>query len=87
MLRVVTRSTGSSRKLVMERAAQSPVASGGNLFVKRNDLIVDTRLGSWSVGAVWNSATGEWLWSFDPSLKPTPAEHTVRFVDPSGYVV
>lgn len=39
--------------------------AGGNLLVARTDLELDTRLGSLAVGAVWNSATRRWTWSFD----------------------
>ena len=39
--------------------------AGGNLLVTRTDLDIDTRLGPLAVGAVWNSATRRWSWSFD----------------------
>ena len=39
--------------------------AGGNLLVARSDLDLDTQLGPFSVGAVWNSATHRWTWSFD----------------------
>ena len=59
-------------------------ASGGNLHVMRDDMNIDTRIGSWKVGAVWNSATGQWLWNFNTSMKPTPAGHRIRFIDSTG---
>ncbi len=39
--------------------------AGGNLLVSRTDLDLDTQLGPFSVGAVWNSAERRWIWSFD----------------------
>ena len=39
--------------------------AGGNLLVSRTDLDLDTQLGPFSVGAVWNSAARRWTWSFD----------------------
>lgn len=39
--------------------------AGGNLLVERTDLDIDTHLGTFSVGAVWNSAAKKWHWSFD----------------------
>ncbi len=38
--------------------------AGGNFLHERTDLEIDTRLGTISVGAAYNSATG-WLWSLD----------------------
>lgn len=38
---------------------------GGNLLVRRVDLSIDTRLGTQEIGAVYNSASGSWLWDFD----------------------
>jgi RHS repeat-associated protein len=54
-----------------QRPAAIPVpggivnAAGGNLLVPRLDLSIDTRLGTRAVGAVYNSKTRDWLWSFD----------------------
>ena len=38
-------------------------AIGGNLLIQRTDMELETVLGSWSVGASWNSSTGVWLWN------------------------
>jgi RHS repeat-associated protein len=56
-------------------------AAGGNLIVRRRDLSVDTPLGSWTVGAIYNSATRAWQWN-----------HRVRydgttFLDATGAVL
>lgn len=41
--------------------------AGGNLMIERTDLVIDTRIGSFSVGARYNSAAISWIWSFDLS--------------------
>jgi len=51
---------------------------GGNLLVRRSDLSIDTHLGTREIGATYNSASGEWLWSFDISYDGA------SFVDPTG---
>lgn len=51
---------------------------GGNLLVRRTDLSIDTHLGTREIGAVYNSASEQWLWSFDISYDGA------RFVDPTG---
>jgi len=51
---------------------------GGNLLVRRTDLSIDTHLGTREIGAAYNSASEQWLWSFDISYDG------VRFVDPTG---
>jgi len=43
-------------------------AAGGTLVVTRLLLSVDTRLGPAAIGAVYHSASGSWLWSFDLRL-------------------
>jgi RHS repeat-associated protein len=53
-------------------------AAGGNLIVRRRDLSLDTPLGTWTIGAIYNSTTRAWQW-----------RHRVRydgttFVDQSG---
>jgi RHS repeat-associated protein len=54
-----------------QRAAVIPVpggllnVAGGNLLVRRVDLSIDTRLGTREVGAVYNSCTRLWQWSFE----------------------
>lgn len=53
-------------------------AAGGNLLVRRVDLAIDTKLGSWEIGAAYNSKTRRWLWSFDVHYDGT------TFVDASG---
>ena len=42
-------------------------AAGGNWFVRRVDLSIDTRIGTRVVTAVWNSASPGWRWSFEMS--------------------
>lgn len=60
-------------------------AYGGNLFIAREDLSVDTQIGEWTVGAVWNSAVGAWHWNFDTRLKqPRPGVAPI-FTDDTGY--
>jgi len=53
-------------------------AAGGNLLVRRLDLAIDTKLGTWEIGAVYNSKSRRWLWSFDTHYDGS------TFVDPSG---
>ena len=55
-------------------------AAGGNLLLSRSDLSVDTVLGRQEIGAVYNSASGTWLWSFQ--IRYDGAE----FLDPTGAV-
>jgi RHS repeat-associated protein len=59
-------------------------ASGGNLHVQRDDISLDTRIGEWSVGAVWNSATGKWLWNFDMTQKLPRHGTDPIFTDDTG---
>lgn len=54
--------------------------AGGNLLLSRLDLSVDTLLGTQEIRAVYNSATGQWLWNFQIRYDGS------RFVDPSGAV-
>ena len=58
------------------RAVVDPM--GGNLLVRRTDLSIDTHLGTQEIGAAYNSASGEWFWSFEISYDG------LRFVDPTG---
>lgn len=60
-------------------------ASGGNLHIARDDLSVDTQVGEWKVGAVWNSAAGAWRWNFDSSLKAYQPGVSPTFRDDTGY--
>ncbi len=61
------------------RVAQGFVnAIGGNLSIERTDISSDTHLGPFDLGAVYNSTTGRWLWSFEMSLVGSV------FVDESG---
>lgn len=53
---------------------------GGNLLVRRTDLSTDTHLGTREIGATYNSASKEWLWSFEISYDGA------SFVDPTGAV-
>ncbi len=55
-------------------------AAGGNLRVERVDLSLDTPLGTHEIRAVYNSASGAWLWNFQMSYDGT------RLVDPTGAV-
>src|SRR5262245_43822182 len=41
-------------------------AAGGNLLLRRVDLSIDTKLGTLEIGAVYNSKTRSWRWSFGP---------------------
>ncbi|MCG8592690.1 MAG: hypothetical protein MJE66_25650 [Proteobacteria bacterium] len=52
--------------------------AGGNLLVERVDLSIDTRLGTHELGAVYNAATGAWL--FDVDVRYADGE----FVDATG---
>jgi len=40
----------------------------GNLLVERSDLDLDTQIGRLDLGATWNSATRDWVWSFEPTF-------------------
>lgn len=51
---------------------------GGNLLVRRVDLVVDTHLGPVEAGATYNSATGVWTWSFEIHYDG------LQFLDPTG---
>jgi RHS repeat-associated protein len=53
-------------------------AISGNLHLRRVDLSIDTRLGTFDIGAAYNSARNGWLWSFDVTYDG------VSFLDPSG---
>ncbi len=69
-----------------QRDAQIPFryghvnAIGGNLYVERVDLSIDTRLGTLDIGAVYNSRERAWRWSFESRYG------TVFFTDPTGAV-
>jgi RHS repeat-associated protein len=52
--------------------------AGGNFFVRRVDLSLDTRLGAQKIGAVYNSQDGAWRWSFDVTYDGS------LFADPTG---
>lgn len=39
--------------------------AGRNLLLERRDLSIDTRLGTWILGGVYNSADRRWRWSFE----------------------
>jgi RHS repeat-associated protein len=60
-------------------------ASGGNLYIARSDMSVDTQVRGWSVGAVWNSANGAWQWSFDSTLLAPQSGQPPIFTDSTGY--
>jgi RHS repeat-associated protein len=67
-------------------------AMGGNLLVRRVDLSIETRLGTREIGAVYNSATGSWLWDFDVRydgatfLDPTGALHETGSLAPGSAI-
>jgi len=42
-------------------------AAARNLLVRWEALSIDTRLGTHTISATYNSATASWLWSFDAS--------------------
>lgn len=54
-------------------------AAGGNLLVTRQELSIDTRLGTLEIDAVYNSASGRWRWSYELEYDGE------RFVDPTGF--
>jgi YD repeat-containing protein len=54
-------------------------AGGGNLLVRRSDLSIDTLLGTQEITASYNTASGEWIWSFQMTYDGT------RFTDVSGF--
>jgi len=67
--------------------------AGGNLLVARTDLDLDTQLGPFSVGAVWNSATRRWVWSFDDVVfvngtfsDATGATHSIGSLAPGAAI-
>ena len=39
--------------------------AGGNLLLRRTDLTLETRLGRFAIGQIWNGADAVWRWSFD----------------------
>ena len=53
-------------------------AAGGNLFVRRVDMTIDTLFGTQEIAASYNSASGEWLWNFQIRYDG------LVFVDPTG---
>jgi RHS repeat-associated protein len=55
-------------------------AANGNLLIERSDIEIDTILGTQSVSATYNSASGEWMWNFEASYDGS------EFIDPSGAV-
>ena len=54
--------------------------AGGNLLLARVDLSLDTPLGTQEIRAVYNSASGRWLWNFQMSYDGT------QLVDATGLV-
>ena len=60
--------------------------AGGNFLHRRVDLSIDTLFGSLEVGAVYNSATGQWQWPFEMTydgqvfLDDTGALHDVSLL-------
>jgi len=56
-------------------------AAGTNVLIQRTDLSIDTYLGSYEIGAAWNSASGSWLWTFDITYDGE------TFLDPTGALI
>ena len=54
---------------------------GGNVAVRRTDFSLDTRLGTWSLGATYHSASGSWHHSWDMTYDGSV------FVDDTGAVL
>lgn len=54
--------------------------AGGNLFVRRVDLTIDTILGRHEIAAVYNAASGRWLWNFQMAYTGS------HFLDPTGFL-
>jgi len=53
--------------------------AGGNLFVRRIDMSIDTLLGRHEVVASYNSASGAWIWNFEMTWDGK------SFLDPTGF--
>jgi hypothetical protein len=51
---------------------------GGNFHTRRTDLSIDTRVGTYAIGAVYNSAAGGWRWGHEMTYAET------TFVDETG---
>jgi RHS repeat-associated protein len=51
---------------------------GGNFYTRRSDLSIDTRVGSYSVAAAYNSASGGWHWAHEMTYVGS------SFVDETG---
>jgi RHS repeat-associated protein len=51
---------------------------GGNFLTRRTDLSIDTRVGTYAVGAVYNSASGGWHWAHEMTYSGA------TFVDETG---
>jgi RHS repeat-associated protein len=51
---------------------------GGNFHTRRTDLSIDTRVGSYALAAVYNSASGGWRWAHEMTYQGT------AFVDDTG---
>jgi RHS repeat-associated protein len=51
---------------------------GGNFMTRRTDLSIDTRVETYAVGAVYNSASGGWRWAHEMSYAGS------TFVDETG---
>jgi len=67
-------------------------AAGGNLLVERTDLSIDTRIGTRELGAVYNSASRNWRWSFETTLldgvftSPTGSVHDTSGLGDGGVI-
>jgi RHS repeat-associated protein len=55
-------------------------AAGGNLMIERLDISIDTILGTQEIRAVYNAASGDWLWNFQVTYDGS------AFLDPTGAV-
>ena len=51
---------------------------GGNFYTRRTDLSIDTRVGTYAIGAAYNSATGGWRWAHEMTYAGS------TFVDETG---
>ncbi|MCP4039108.1 MAG: hypothetical protein GY733_19370, partial [bacterium] len=43
----------AAQQLMVDVPGGQVNAYGGNLYIERKDLTLDTRVGQWTVGAVW----------------------------------
>ena len=75
----------AARELMVEIPGGRVNAYGGNLHIARNDFSLDTRIGTWLVGAVWNASSGVWQWNFQMTLHAPRPDTRPIFTDETGY--